>query len=438
VGAERPARPAVQGGTVSLTRRQLLTRGLAALGALAPGPTLAWSRPAIPTLLARSSGRRLVVLGASFAGISAALTVKRLLPDGEVILVERASFFIFVPAVLRYLFGMASLDRITRGYASLEARGLRVVHTTVLAVDRDVRQVITADGRVDYDYLLIATGVRLAYEDVPGLAERPEVNLCPYDLGWPLRALRRRIAGFRGGHVVVSPPDSLYKCPPAPYEYALLWAAHLRRHRLRGKITVVDSRSKPTPLSVAPGLLRAMEANKPVLSYEPFTRVLSVDPARSTVETEAGRLRFDVLSIVPPNKAMPFVTEAGLGEPFIDVDPRTFVTTDERVYAVGDSADTPYAKTASTAAISGQIAGHYIGHALGARIRDPGAPHNVCYPLVSPDRALRLEVSWSHETDEAGTAHVKATGTSDNEAKASNLRLRHEWEARLLREMFGT
>jgi hypothetical protein len=47
-------------------------------------------------------------------------------------------------------------------------------------------------------------------------------------------------------------------------------------------------------------------------------------------------------------------------------------------------------------------------------------------------------VSWSHETDEAGTAHVKATGTSDNEAKASNLRLRHEWEARLLREMFGT
>jgi hypothetical protein len=82
--------------------------------------------------------------------------------------------------------------------------------------------------------------------------------------------------------------------------------------------------------------------------------------------------------------------------------------------------------------------GPYIGHALGARIRDPGAPHNVCYPLISPDRALRIEVSWARETDEAGTAHVKATGTSDNEAKASNLRLRHEWEARLLREMFGT
>jgi sulfide dehydrogenase [flavocytochrome c] flavoprotein subunit len=414
---------------------------VAAFGALGSGRAAAWSRRARSDLLGRSRGRRLVVVGASFGGITAALTVKRLVPDADVVLLEQAPYFVFAPAALQYLFGLIPLDRIVRGYGGIEAGGLRTVHTTVVAVERDRRQLVTTDGRLDYDQLLLATGLRLAYEDVPGLAERPDVNLCPYDMGAPLLELRRRIGAFRGGHVVVSTPQSLYKCAPAPYEYALLWAEHLRRRRLKGRVTLVESRSRP-PVALAPGLLRAIEAHKAVLAYEPFTRVLAVDSAAGVVETEAGKLRFDLLSVVPPNTTVPFVAEAELGEVLVDVDPRTFRSPrDERIYALGDTADTPYAKTAHTAAMSGRIAGHHIARALDARVGDggphPGAPNNVCFPMVATDRALRLGMDWYFERDEAGVSQVKVAGSADNEASARNLRLREEWQERLLREMFA-
>jgi NADPH-dependent 2,4-dienoyl-CoA reductase/sulfur reductase-like enzyme len=411
------------------------------LGALGSGRPAAWGRGARSDLLPRSRGRRLVVVGASFGGIAAALTVKRLVPDAEVVLLEQSPYFVFAPAALQYLFGLIPLDRIVRGYGAVEVGGLRLVHTTVTAMERDRRQLVTSEGRLDYDRLLLATGMRLAYEEVPALDERPDVNLCPYDTGASLLELRRRIGAFRGGNVVVSTPQSLYKCAPAPYEYALLWAEHIIRRRLPGKVTLVESRSRP-PAMLAPGLLRALEANRTVLAYEPFTRMLRVDPVARVVETEAGRLRFDLLSVLPPNKVVPFVAEAELGEVLVDVDPRTFrCPRDERVYALGDTADTPYAKTAHTAAMSGRIAGHHVARALDDRLGDegphPAAPHNVCFPMVATDRALRLGADWYFEKDAAGVQRVKVAGSADNEASARNLGLRAEWQARLLGELFG-
>jgi NADPH-dependent 2,4-dienoyl-CoA reductase/sulfur reductase-like enzyme len=421
-----------------LTRRALLTGGTAAaVGALSVRGASAGVPRARSALLPPSRGRRLVVLGASFGGISAARTARRLVPDAEVVLLEQAPYFVFAPAVLAYLFGLTSFDRIVRGYTGLAARGLRLIRTTVTVVEPDRRRVITADGSVEYDQLLVATGLRLAAEDVPGLAEAAGENLSPYDTGSALLELRRRIQAFPGGHVVVSTPPGLYKCPPAPYEYALLWAEHLRRRRLRGTVTLVESRSRPLA-ALAPGLLRAIEANRGVLRYEPFTRVLSVDAAARRVETEAGALRYDVLSLVPPHRVVASVAEAGLAEPYVDVDPRTFrIPRDDRVYALGDTADTPYAKTAHTAAVSGRIAGHHIARAWGVTVEEPGAPQNVCFPMVSAERALRLGTDWYFEADPAGTAQVKAAGTADNTASARNLRLRSAWAGGLLDELFG-
>ena len=58
--------------------------------------------------------------------------------------------------------------------------------------------------------------------------------------------------------------------------------------------------------------------------------------------------------------------------------------------------------------------------------------------MVSRDRALRLGQDWYFERDEAGALQVKVAGTADNQAKAWNLRLRREWQARLLGELFGS
>jgi NADPH-dependent 2,4-dienoyl-CoA reductase/sulfur reductase-like enzyme len=419
-----------------MVSRRAVLAGAAVAAASGLAGRRAWPQ-STPAVLAPPRSRRLVVLGASFGGISVARAVRRLVPDAEVVLVEPAPYFVFAPEALAYLFGLTSFERVVRRYAPLAARGLQLVPATVLALERDRRRVVTTAGSLEYDQLVLATGLRLAAEEVPGLAEAGGSNLCPYDVGSALLPLRRRIEAFRGGHVVVSTPRDPYKCPPAPYEYALLWAAHLARRRLRGTVTLVESRARPlAPL--APGLLRAIEGHRGVLRYEPFTRVLAVDAAARRVETEAGALPYDVLSVIPPHRVAGFVAAADLGQPYVDVDPRTFRSLrDERVYALGDTADTPYARTAHTAAVSGRIAGYHIARAWGVEVDPPGAPSNVCFPMVSPERALRLGSDWYFEPDATGTPQVKVAGTADNAASGANLRLRATWAGHLLDELFG-
>ena len=308
-----------------------------------------------------------------------------------------------------------------------------------MGLDRERRQLLTTEGRVTYDQLVVASGLRLAQEEIPGLpAELGGTNACPYAMDASLLELRRRIAGFRGGHVVIGTPEGPYKCPPAPYEYALFWARHLKARRLPGRVTLVDPRSRPTPLSLAPGLLQAMAAHRDVLAYEPFTRVLSVDTAAGTMETEAGRLRFDFLSLVPPNRVPRYLSEASLGDPFVEVDAQTFRSlSDDRIHAVGDVADTPYARTAFTAVSSGRIAAHSIARALGAPAAPVGPVENLCFPQVSATRALRIQTSWSREQDPGGAPHVKTAGAVDNRPTSGNLRRRLQWEAAVTEELFG-
>jgi NADPH-dependent 2,4-dienoyl-CoA reductase/sulfur reductase-like enzyme len=359
-------------------------------------------------------------------------------PRAEIVLVEREPFFALATAQLRYLFGLTGLQDIARSYRAISRPGLRVVNNAVIALDRDRRRVVTSEGGIDYDYLVLAAGARLAEEEVPGLTDRPGLNLCPYARASELVDVCQRIERFQGGHVVIGTPNGPYKCPPAPYEYALLWATHIERRALKARVTFVDPRSRPTPSSVAPGLMEAMEAHGRVLTYEPVARVHAVDAEARTVDTEAGRLAFDVLSVIPPHTGLPFIRDSGLGNPFVEVDLRTFrALRDDRIYAVGDNADTPFAKTGYTAMDAGRIAGVWIARELGVQMPEPGLPGNICYPLVARDRALRIETRWALERDTSGSTHVKMSGTTDHRAKAAYARLRRDWEARALSTLFG-
>jgi len=423
---------------MAVTRREFLSAtagvaGAATLGAVSLGGVTRGLAQVLP----RPRGKRLVVVGAGFGGIFAGLTVKRLLPEAEVVLIERAPFFISCPATLEYLFGFNSLDQITFGYSPLIARGLRVIRAEVLALEPDRKRVVTGPGAIEYDHLLIASGIRLASEEIPGLAEAYHLNANIYDKGTPLVDARHRIDAFRGGTVVVSAPAVPYKCPPGPYEYALLWAEHIQQRNLPARVVLLDAKPEPLPAPNKQAFLDAMAARAAVLEYRPQTKIMAVDAERKVVRTDAGDLPFDFLSIIPPNRAATFIQQAGLGPAYAEVDPVTFRSTkDPFIYAVGDAAQTPYAKSAYTASVTGKIVGTYLARAMGAAVADPGPPHNICYPYVAREKAFLTRADWSYEARD-GQVEVKTRITVDNTPKATFAQIRKEWEKGLWREMFG-
>ncbi len=402
------------------------------------GVGLARPTRGLAQVLPKSGGKRLVVIGAGFGGNFAALTAKKLVPDAEVVILERAPFFISCPATLEYVFGFNSLDAITFGYSPLIAKGIRVIRTEVVAVEPDKKRVVTARGAVDYDRLLVATGIRLAYDEIPGLAEAYHLNASIYDKGTPIIDTHHKIEAFQGGTVVLNSPAVPYKCPPGPYEYALLWAEHIKKKNLKAKVVLLDAKPDPIPVPNKQAFLDAMAARKDVLEYRPQTKITGVDAEKKVVKSDAGDLSFDFLSVIPPNKAAEFIKEAGLGAVYAEVDVVSFRSTkDPNVYAVGDAAQTPYAKSAYTAAVSGKIVGTYIGKALGASAPDPAPPHNICYPYTESDKAFLTRADWSYDTKE-GKVQVQTKITVDNASKPTFAQLRKAWEQGLWREMFGS
>ena len=106
---------------------------------------------------------RIVIVGGGFGGISAALSLRH--TRARVTLVDRRNYHLFQP--LLYQVATASLSpsdiatpirALTRGLANCQ-----VVMGRVTSVDTEGCEVVTDEGRMAYDYLVLATGAKHSY-----------------------------------------------------------------------------------------------------------------------------------------------------------------------------------------------------------------------------------------------------------------------------------
>lgn len=119
-----------------------------------------------------TSRQRVVVLGSSFAGMTAALEMRKELDDEhEIVVLDPRDHFTFIPSLIWLPFGIRDKDDVTFALAPLYGRkGIEFVNEGAAKID-DAAHVVTTDGgrEISYDKLLVATGPRLAFERIPGL-----------------------------------------------------------------------------------------------------------------------------------------------------------------------------------------------------------------------------------------------------------------------------
>jgi NADH:ubiquinone reductase (H+-translocating) len=130
-----------------------------------------------------TSGPRVVIIGAGFAGLTALSTLanrrrnRRAVRAGRarprLMLVDRNTYSTFQP--LLYQVATAGLTSSDVAYPAWTAVRKAEAHFRlgeVTGLDTDERQVVLADGSVlGYDYLILASGVSAAFFGVPGAAE---------------------------------------------------------------------------------------------------------------------------------------------------------------------------------------------------------------------------------------------------------------------------
>ncbi|MEK6693588.1 MAG: FAD-dependent oxidoreductase, partial [Nitrospirota bacterium] len=127
---------------------------------------------------------KIVILGGSFGGLTTAFELKRLLGKKvEITLLCDQDRFVFIPSLPWVAMGWRKPEDITLSLKDiLVPKGINFVHSGAESIDPDKATVKTSSGEFSYDYLVIATGPYLSFEEVPGLGPEKGYTECIFTL----------------------------------------------------------------------------------------------------------------------------------------------------------------------------------------------------------------------------------------------------------------
>lgn len=351
---------------------------------------------------------RILVLGAGFGGLELSATLSEELGDSlDITVIDNADAFIFGYAKLDVMFGRASLAEVRHPYRDFVKPGVRLLRETVTAIDPATRRVTTDAGTHEADFLVVALGADYDVSSTPGVVLGQNEF---YSVAGAAR-LREALPAFTKGHALIGVCHAPYKCPPAPSECALMLHDYLVARGVRGActITVANAMSSPVPPSpeTSAALLSAFAERG--IEYLPGRRIAAVDAARRVAILDDGHEQAcDLFLGVPRNRAPDVVVAAGITQDgWVKIDPRTLETSFDRVYAVGDLANTGAPK----AGVFAEAAARTIATNILARLRgqeqtakNPGA--GSCYIEFGADRIARVDVDFFSGPKPTGTFHA--------------------------------
>jgi sulfide:quinone oxidoreductase len=191
---------------------------------------------------------KIVIIGAGLAGMSAAYELRdRLGKSHPVTVIGDGERFSFTPSNPWLAVGWRQADDFTFPVGQYLARkDIEFVPHRATRIDAAGNRVETADGRAfDYDYLLVCTGPRLAFEEVPGtgpaLGHTQSVCTTPHaQEAWDA------YQGFlkAPGPIVIGAVQGASCFGPA-YEFAMIVDADLRKRKLRDRVPMTFVTSEP-------------------------------------------------------------------------------------------------------------------------------------------------------------------------------------------------
>ena len=189
----------------------------------------------------------IIIIGAGLGGMPMAYEMRELLRNGDrLTVVSNQSRFHFVPSNPWVAVDWRQRQDIELELAPLLSRkGIALVQCGARRVHPERNQVELEDGSsLDYDFLIIATGPRLAFDEIEGLGPQGHTqSICHVDHAQQASESWKSFVAAPGPVVVGAVQGA--SCFGPAYEYAFIMETDLRKRKIRDRVPMTFVTSEP-------------------------------------------------------------------------------------------------------------------------------------------------------------------------------------------------
>jgi sulfide:quinone oxidoreductase len=252
--------------------------------------------PLIPNhpSLRRHTMANIVIMGAGIGGMPAAYEMRELLPkEHTVTVVSAMDYFQFVPSNPWLAVGWRKREEIVLKIAPLlERKGIQFIAKPVTTLDAAGNKLVLSGGTADeqvlpYDYLVITTGPKLSFDEVPGAGPHGghTHSVCSVDHAESFWKDYQEFLKNPGPVVIGAMP--MASCFGPAYEFAFILDTDLRKRKLRNKVPITFVTSEPYIGHLGLG---GVGDSKAMLESEMRNRDMKWITNAKTTKVEAGKM----------------------------------------------------------------------------------------------------------------------------------------------------
>ena len=310
--------------------------------------------------------KHVVILGAGFGGLELATRLSEsLASEVHVTLLDQNDSFSFGFSKLDILFGRKSTADVRLHYRDIAKEGIEFRQERVVSIDPKKRQVTTDTASYDADILVVALGADYDFAATPGFEDG---GVEYYSIAGAER-MRDVLLKFDAGTILIGILGHPFKCPPAPFEGALLLHDHFLERGLIDsvEIRIVGPLASPVPITqeLSQSILDALTERG--IEYLPNQHVVELDTQNNEARLKSGiSIPYDLFVGIPVHRVPHVVENCGLAvDGWVPVAKSNLATRFPGVYALGDVTGLPMAK----AGVFAEAAARVVADDVAARLR---------------------------------------------------------------------
>jgi sulfide:quinone oxidoreductase len=351
--------------------------------------------------------QRILILGAGTAGTMMANHLRPKLSDEEweLAIVDQEKTHYYQPGYLFLPFDIYKPKQIRKPISKFIPRGVKLIQESIDRIVPEQNEVSLANGEsLSYDILIIATGTKIAPQEVEGMAGSGwHKDVFDFYTFEGAKALRNKLREWQGGTLVVHICEMPIKCPVAPLEFAFLADDFFRHKGMRDKVQL----RFVTPLSGAFTKPKATEKLGYLLEEKNIDLVSDfaiekVDNENKKIIDYGGKeVAYDLLVTVPTNMGDEMIARSGMGDDlnFVPTNRQTLQTeVRENIFAIGDATNLPASKAGSVAHFESEILTENILRFIeGQPLKEEFDGHANCFVETGNGKALLIDFNYTHE-----------------------------------------